>query len=74
MPRAAARTPKVFLSDDPVLPDDVLPPNLSLSHEPTDGDPSEEQPYNPIPKRPGEGEPERRDRKRDRPDDEPNPD
>lgn len=69
MPRQAR--PKVFLTDEPVLPENVLPP--------TDGDPDEEQPYNPIPRRPGEGTPPERpnpdtpDPRRET-DDEPNPD
>jgi hypothetical protein len=53
MPKTA-RTPKVFLSDDPVIPEQVLP---RRNAQMADGDPETEQPYNPIPKRPGEGEP-----------------
>jgi hypothetical protein len=45
MPRSR---PKVFLSDEPILPDDVLPP----LHPTASGDPETEQPYDPIPKRP----------------------
>jgi hypothetical protein len=71
MPRAR---PKVFLSDQPVNPDDVLPSRLAIPE--TDGDPDEEQPYNPIPKRPGEGpgDPSRRPDDPNRPVTEPNPD
>jgi len=48
------KRPKVFLSDEPVRPQDVLPHKVTLAF---DGDPETEQPYNPIPRRPGEGEP-----------------
>jgi hypothetical protein len=73
MPRQSR--PKVFLSDEAVLPDDVLPSRLATPE--VAGDPDEEQPYNPIPKRPGEGpDPSRRDEPNpDEPDeDDPNPD
>ena len=50
MPKPA-RNPKVFLSDDPVRPEEVLPHKVTLA---LDGDPETENPYNPIPKRPDE--------------------
>ena len=45
------KRPKVFLTDEPVRPQDVLPHKITIA---IDGDPEHEHPYNPIPPRPGE--------------------